>query len=201
MAALQAALIAGQFQNQAYTIRIVQGVYPMNTTLFIEFSAPTTVEGGYTANCAARDIDPSNTVIEPGLGNGLWWRQHVGEPEAQINLDGLTLRNAKFVHLEAGEFDPDPLSGDEPGSVNLRRTRIAQIVTPAGTRPVRVSAFSTVRLENVLIDHIDAADTCAVLLDAEEGASVRVNHLTADLAAGEDEGFFQDLNTITTVKG
>jgi hypothetical protein len=185
VAQLQSALALGSLQQSAYTIRVVQGTYLLNSELSFEFSAPTSIEGGYSADCSTRVVDAGNTVIEPGAGNDIYWRQRFAEPEAQITVDGVTLRNARRVHLEAGAFDADPLSGHEPGSVNLRRTRITQIVSPAGVTPIWLEAFSTVRLENVLIDRIDAAEVCAVLLESQEEAAVRVNHMTADLASGD----------------
>jgi len=181
------ALTLGSIQAQPYTIKLVQGTYAMDASLVYEFSAPTTIEGGYTANCAARVADPAaNTVVDIGLGHTFDFRQLSGSPIAAINVDGLTFRNSNSgMFFRAG--GSGVFSNDE-GSVSLSRVRFTQIsVTSQAYDPVGVLAYDgSVNLENVLVDHVGTTATCAVHLESANGASVTVNHVTADLAGGDD---------------
>lgn len=184
--ALQAALLAGTFQNQAYTIRIVQGTYPMNAGMVYQFSAPTTIEGGYTANCADRVADASNTVINFGQMHALRLTQAAASPEAELNVDGVTFTDIlQAIELIAGEFVDS--STHHSGSVRLSRVRFTNIGSGGGIIPLTVEAHtSEILLENVLIDDVSATGLCAVVLTSDFHASVRLNHVTADLGSGSN---------------
>ncbi|MEO6688443.1 MAG: hypothetical protein ABIS07_05030, partial [Dokdonella sp.] len=53
-ALMQVAFTLGAFQSQPFTIKLVQGTYALSGDTAANFSAPTTLLGGYTANCASR---------------------------------------------------------------------------------------------------------------------------------------------------
>src|SRR5437764_11337176 len=63
---LQAAMVIGGGQGAPYTIKLVQGTYLLPATS-ANFSAPTTIEGGYTdANCTTRVVAAGNTILDFG---------------------------------------------------------------------------------------------------------------------------------------
>ena len=183
VAVLDSALSLGTIQNQAYTIKIVQGTYLMDADLIYTFSAPTTIEGGYTANCAARVVDAVNTVINIGQNHSFDFRQNSASPQAQINVDGLTLANSnRGLFFKAGAFGT--FSNDE-GSVTLSRVHFTQMTSDSDVLLVRAYNGS-VNLENVLFDHISTSATCVVSIDSIGRAPVTINHMTADFAGGND---------------
>lgn len=185
---LSAALNLGSAQTSPYTIMIVQGTYLMDDASAPNMSAPTTLLGGYTANCASRVVDPANTIIDIGAGNTLNLVNLEAAPEAQINVDGLTFQHGAAVHLTAGKFNP--WVPDSRGSVHVTRSRFTQLT--GGNSQVSVGAYDgDVVLENVLIDHVSASDAppnnCPVFVQSDGGGGrITINHVTADLAGGDD---------------
>jgi trimeric autotransporter adhesin len=184
VAQINSALALGSLQSQPYTIQIVQGSYPMNANMVYSFPVPVTIEGGYTANCAGRQVNAANTVINIGADHSLSLTQADASPEASINVDGLTFSNANTaIKFEAGAVLFNPVRYN-PGSVSLTRVRFTQINVGAGQVPLSVTAHSSaVLLDNVLIDHVAGTDTCAVDLRSDDHATISINHLSADLAA------------------
>ncbi len=182
---LKVALALGTFQTQPFTIQIVQGTYLMDASVETDFSAPTTIEGGYTTNCAARTVDSSNTIIDIGQAHYFELQQTVGSPTAQLNMDGLTLANSgQGIILASGGFYSIP-TADE-GSIQLTRMRITQIGA-GNTPPVSISAAKgAITLENILIDHVGTLLDCAVKVSAGDSGSVSINHMTAVLGNGSD---------------
>ena len=181
---LNTALALGQFQSSAFKIKLVQGTYALNSSNVIAFSAPTTIEGGYTANCASRTADPANTTINIGGGHYLDLRQLSASPVALLAIDGVTFSNGNNgLFLGAGAFGD--FSNDE-GNLILTRDRFTQL-SGGGIGPLVMQVFDgKVEIENVLFDHINSAGSCGVSLLSQGGASIRINHMTADLPAGDD---------------
>jgi hypothetical protein len=91
---LTVALTVGQLQTQPYTIKIVQGTYLLGTDFNLNLSAATTIEGGYTANCASRTVNSANTTLDM-QGHELALFQGRGAPFALIDFDGLTISNSR----------------------------------------------------------------------------------------------------------
>lgn len=181
-ATLTAALSQATLVNLPFTIKIVQGNYAMTSNLLYSFLAPITVEGGYTPSCASRVVDPGNTAIDIGAGHIFSWNQHAGSPRAEINIEGLAFRNSnQGVFFNSG-------TGSTAGSVKFRQVRFTQLELGQNQgSPLLVSAYSgSIFWENVLIDHIEAANSCSVEIYAFDHASVSISHLSADLAGGKD---------------
>jgi hypothetical protein len=89
---LQTALTTAQSNGEDDTIQIVQGTYNGNFTYAATEANSLTLEGGYTAGCASRVIDPANTVLDGGGVNHVLAlvRQ---EGAADFSVEGLTLQN------------------------------------------------------------------------------------------------------------
>ncbi|MEO5625413.1 MAG: choice-of-anchor Q domain-containing protein [Dokdonella sp.] len=179
VAALNATLIQASVINQPYTIKIVQGTYAMTSDLQFVFAAPFTMEGGYTQNCASRAVDPANTVLDIGYGHSFYWGQESGSPVAQINLEGVTFKDANLgVSLGSGYLN------QTDGGVNIKQVRFTNI---SGDPAVEVVAVSgPMVLENILIDNVGTSGACSVSLVAYQHASIYVNHMTADLIGNKD---------------
>jgi trimeric autotransporter adhesin len=171
VATLKSALSAAALNTQTpFLLKIVQGNYVMDADLITDFANPATIEGGYTAGCVARVVDPANTVIDIGIGHGVAWSQTVASPEAQLNVDGLT-----FSHTDSAPFfEAGSLGHNDDGSINISNTRFT------GVASVKLAARgNSIRLENVLLDHLNTS-FCSLDITAVNGATTTVNHMTAD---------------------
>ncbi len=180
---LDAALSIGEFQNTPYKIKIAQGTYLMDLDRSYEFSAPTTVEGGYSANCASRVVDAANTVLNIGQGNRFGWRPR-GSSGSEMNIEGVTFTNTnRGIFIWSGRVQ---FVSNEHGSVSVKQVRFTQISNDAGT-PIEIRATNdSINIENVLVDHVTSTMPCTILLDSSAGAQVSINHLTADLLNNSD---------------
>ena len=174
-------------------IKLQQGNYLMAATVNYDFPRPIYFEGGYSANCASRAVNPANTVIDIGIGHGFQLRQLAASPQALISVDGVT-----FSHTNNGLFIQAGQYGDfsnDAGSVIFSRARFTNISTGGATTPVWLIAFNNgITLDNVLIDHVSTTSACGFTLRGEGGVSMRLNHVTADLAGGDDFCFDDDID-------
>lgn len=126
VALLTSTMSISQFQSQPITIKLAQGNYQLTSDFVYQPSTPITIEGGYTANCATRVVNGSNTQIDIGLGHLFEIRQADASPAAQINIDGVVLKHANFgVRLIAGS--------DGEGSIHLSRVRFTNMTSTGYT--------------------------------------------------------------------
>ncbi len=63
---LQAALTAAQSNGEDDVIKVVQGTYSGGFTYTSSEGHGITLIGGYTAGCATREVDPTNTILDGG---------------------------------------------------------------------------------------------------------------------------------------
>ena len=193
-AQLQAAFVLGSIQSQPFTIKLVQGAYllPGQGSTVVQFSAPTALLGGYTANCAGRSVDSNNTLIDlGGSASMLYLQQEVATPRAGISLDGLTIADGAAMTLLAGRYDL--FSANEPGDVTVTRSHFYNLgLALAGTdqlAPVNFTATTgRVRLENVLLESLPTSNDrgCAVAVSLDGDAQASLNYVTADLSSAHD---------------
>ena len=183
---LMGALIQATAVDDSYAIRIVQGHYAMAADLDFNFIKSITVEGGYSQNCASRADDPANTVIDVGAGHEFVWSQFSGSPTAAIDIEGVTFSDAsKGMTFQSGAVQS--ISHAE-GAISFKQVRFTRIsAEDHASDPIEIGAVNAqMRLENVIVDHVSFDGTCAVSLRSVGGASVRINHLTADLQNTND---------------
>jgi trimeric autotransporter adhesin len=183
VAGLKAAFSASALNTQTpFLLKIVQGTYVMDADLIVDFANPATIEGGYTAGCATRVVNPANTVIDIGPGRFVKWSQIVASPQAQLNVDGLTFAHTdSVVDIEAGS-----LGHNDDGSVKISNSRFT------GVASLQIVARSNVmQLENVLLDHLNT-NNCSLRIVAVNGASTLVNHLTADFTGSNGNVCLED---------
>jgi hypothetical protein len=162
------ALAASEALFTPLTIKLVQGTYHVDGTAFGNLGNTFqgfSLLGGYTANCAARQIDPANTSVHAGT-NALF---------NAIVLGDVTIEGIGFTGPGAGLF----LYWDDyygvPDSVNLvlRRNSVSGGSNGSGIGIDWVvggsQTFNARLIENLVHDNTGAG-TCAVDLGAEEGA-------------------------------
>lgn len=181
---IEDALAASEAQTADYTIRIVQGAYFFGAGPALSYlpNHRLFIEGGYTANCAARSVDAANTSLYLG-GGTLDLLQPDASPIAQIGIDGLSIVNAANISLQAGDYG---LIQDSYGRVDITRSRISNIHPgPVGYVPVALKAVdSVVSLQNVEFDRLQpVGGTCSIAITLEGTAQAALNFVTADFAA------------------
>ena len=100
---LRNALSLAATNAQEDTIKIVQGTYEGSFVYTSAEAYAVTVQGGYTAGCAGRVVNPLNTVIDAnGVGAVLVLR---GTGMTSFNVDGLLLRDGKAGNGYGGGLD------------------------------------------------------------------------------------------------
>jgi hypothetical protein len=161
------------------TIRIVQGTYIATTDWTYLAAAPLSLEGGYSAGCATRLVNPANTIIS-APGHYVDIQQLGATPQATIAIDGITFSNAVGVQLVAGAFG----SAGSDGSLYVSRSRFTQLSN--ADAPLGLLAQGGVlKLDNVQIDRIsvgnNALGNCAVRINGIQDATILINHVTADI--------------------
>ena len=112
---LQAALSAAQTNTAHDIIQVVQGTYNGNFTYSSGEGGNITLEGGYTAGCASREIDPDNTILYgngPGSGSVLYLDDDNG---GSISVQGFTIQNG---HTTGGGGGVYASSSSYPGGTN-----------------------------------------------------------------------------------
>jgi hypothetical protein len=89
---LIAALNEAKVNGADDVIKIQQGTYFGNFVYASTESFGLSIEGGYTALCAGRVVDPTNTVLDGGQ-NGVVLALSAPDVAADFEVDGLTLQN------------------------------------------------------------------------------------------------------------
>jgi hypothetical protein len=194
-AALQSALTFGAFQESDYTIKIVQGTYALDAA-YVPFSAPTTLLGGYTANCQARSVNAANTTIDFGGGTGEFTlNQSVASPVALIAVDGLTFKHGGRLAFSAGATGQ---YSDDAGDVHLSNVRITDFTNTDTSDapyliPVKIDSHSgETLLQNVQMDHLvqlNTTTTCGIRLQFDRDSQVTVMNTSIDLAGSKQVCF------------
>jgi hypothetical protein len=178
VATLEAALsFSTTFAAEPITIKIVQGTY-LASNWDYEFAPQTMIQGGYTAQCASRSVNPINTIINL-QGHKMRLAQHGGSSEALLDIEGVTFTNGGNIRLTAG-------LGSGDGSVKLSKVTLSHLAGGAESAINVVADSNTLSLQNVLIDHLSSSAGCIFYVSSVGGAQVVINHMTADLPIGSD---------------
>lgn len=117
--ALQDALTAAASNGADDEVRIVQGNYVGN---FIYASAEAnalSVLGGYTAECATRELDPENSILD-GNQTNMVLALSAPNVATELLVEGLTLRNGQ----RSGEGGGRIATVGDGGAVTVERNRI-----------------------------------------------------------------------------
>jgi parallel beta-helix repeat protein len=84
-------LTTASYNAEDDEIQIVQGTYTGNFIFVSAEKFNLTMEGGYTAGCASRYVDPTNTVIDANSVNNVFVL--IGNNIVNFFIDGLTIQN------------------------------------------------------------------------------------------------------------
>ncbi|MEP6510576.1 MAG: hypothetical protein ABJB02_03225, partial [Dokdonella sp.] len=172
-------------QGTARTINLVQGTYSLGN-LDATLSAPMTILGGFTANCAGRSVNAANTTIDMN-GNSLSLYQPSGSPVALIDIDGLTVKNVLSLTLVAGQYNT--IGSNDPGTVRVSRSRLSGMPGSGTSFDLGALGDSDITLEDVVLDHLPGLDPsrCAVYFSELNGAgTIHLQGVTANLAGITD---------------
>ncbi len=171
---LQAQLALLQALPQPRTIKLVRSVsaYVLGGMNNVDSAQTLSIEGGYSAGCASRIVDPANTLIDLA-GTGMAFATGTG-PGAGLLIDGITLRNGG-VQLKPRYYDP----GADLLITRTRFTNLSSFEIDGGQ--------GVVRIENSLIDHLAAQpnSSCAATVLATRNTHVVLTQDTIDLGAGD----------------
>ncbi|MEO7875160.1 MAG: hypothetical protein ABIR62_03520 [Dokdonella sp.] len=158
VSSLQTAINIAGFAQEPVTIRIATGTYAI-PGLSANFTAPTTLLGGYDAGCTARPamVRPMDTILDFS-GHGVIFSQGTGQPVSLFAIDGVSLLNTLSLGIGVGDW------GDE-GDIRLSHTRITGV--PSSPTSIKFSAWGggVIRLDNVLMDTLPGgmpAGDCSV---------------------------------------
>ena len=156
------------------TIKLVQGTYELGGTVWDDGSDPgitahgTKVLGGYTANCAGRDIARGNTVLTDTSGH----------PDifihGNLTLEGLTWHTWVFINannIGDPDFPPPPGTIDLPPNTEVLVRRNTFVGASVGLDWGQSSDIGgTFRVvDSLFIDQ--GSDSCSIEIDAIAGGA------------------------------
>ena len=99
-AELAAALLTAESNGADDVIQVVQGTYTGSFVYSSSERLRLTMQGGYTAGCAARVVDPPNTILDGAhAGTALALASSVA---TDFVVDGLTLQNGSATYGNGG---------------------------------------------------------------------------------------------------
>jgi predicted outer membrane repeat protein len=108
---LQSALDYAKVNAAPVLIRVAQGTYTGNSTIYSANGYSLTLRGGYDpgTGCASRVLDPSLTILDGGgTGNVLRLTKDdsgTGNPVGSITVDGFTIQNGMGSTNDGGGLD------------------------------------------------------------------------------------------------
>lgn len=135
---IQEALDAAKDNEIDDTVKVVQGTYNGNYQYYSAKGHNITIEGGYTPECAIRELDPENTVLDGGNSDRVLVVDDADGGD--IVLDGFSVRNGNAA-LMGGGILAKSASTTVAGSVTLINNLISGNST--GNNGGGIYAFSS----------------------------------------------------------
>ena len=120
---LQDALATAANNDEPDLIKIVQGTYNGNFNYNSSKGFGITLQGGYTAGCSARSVDPGNTVLDGlAIDRVLFVIDHAG---GTISIEGLKIQHGSTDYTGAGMWIES--SGTTAGGdITLKKNWVTQ---------------------------------------------------------------------------
>ncbi|WP_313913918.1 right-handed parallel beta-helix repeat-containing protein [Tahibacter sp.] len=176
-ATLDTAFSVAGISPDATTIRMATGTYQLGGR-FANLARPTTLLGGYNADCSVRKpiVSAAETVIDLS-GAGLTLQQNTTSDNL-VAIDGLSIVNVNPLKIYTGTFG-------RQGAIQLSHTHIRGIPPSAGPGDLVAYGGGSITLDNVLIDQMASGmqiGTCAQGFNLVEGGALLVNNSTIDIA-------------------
>ena len=116
---LQDALTIAANNGEDDTIQIEQGIYIGNFRYTPTEAYNLIIEGGYTPGCGLREVNPANTVLDANGYRTAFILETSGGVEANLVIDGLTLRHGGYECMVGGIRVHMPGGGDVTISNNI----------------------------------------------------------------------------------
>jgi YD repeat-containing protein len=190
---LQGALDTAALNGKNDVIRLVQGTYPASGSAFSRFRYDSdepyslVLLGGYTSGCAARNLDPANTVLDgEGLGRTVDFVNRTALPFAELVIEGATVRNAAI----AGAPSLETLGG-----TILVRDSIVENNDQGGLRVT--TSHGSVSLERNRVRNNSAYTGAGLFVTNLSGETVLANNIVVrNVATGYGAGAY-----LTTLDG
>lgn len=150
-AALASALLTAESNGADDVIQVVQGTYQGSFLYSSTERFSVTMRGGYTAGCAARVVDPPNTVLDAMRGGTVLVL--ASSANADFVLDGLTLQNGSRPGDGGGLF-----LSTNGGNVTLSNNVVSQNTANGNGGGLFLSMTGgTLRLSNTRLSQNTAA--------------------------------------------
>lgn len=140
---LQAALTTAASNGEDDQIQIVQGTYVGNFVYASTQANDLAVQGGWTAGCTSREIDPTNTVLD-GNQTGTVLVLSAPDVTADLLLHGVTLRNG----LQSGSGGGLRVQAGRPSMVTVASNIVQDNHASYNGGGVFVSGYSGVAITN-----------------------------------------------------
>ena len=184
---LQGALTTATSNLQDDTIHIVQGTYVGN---FVYVPDPglepfnLTIEGGYTAGCASRTVDPGNTVLDGNQeGRVLVF---LCDYPVIFEVDGLTIQNGYNIQYGGGLY---AYMAHKQGTVTLRNNTISNNTADSNGGGVYIYNAGRVTLTNSTISNNTAdSNGGGVYINRVFAAATLTNNMISNNTAGSEGG-------------
>lgn len=176
-ATLESALTIATIAPDATTIRFAAGTYQL-TGRVVNFSARTTLLGGFNADCSARktSIDANQTVID--MAGWALALTHINSSDNLVAIDGMSIINFADLQIYSGNWG-------EQGTIQISHAHLKSLATSQKDSGLYVHGGGSITLDNVLIDGMASAmpaESCAFNLTVTEGGNIAVNNSTIDIA-------------------
>jgi parallel beta-helix repeat protein len=174
------------------TVQIVQGTYVGNFIYASTEAFGVTIEGGYTAYCASREVDPADTVLDgDAAGNVLVLS--CPDQAVEFVVDGVTLQNGNASNKGGGLF-----AKTDDGEVTLTNNTITENSADS-TGGVYVDASSTVTLtNNTIAGNSSEQFGGGVYVDVSNTVTLTNNTITGNSADDSGGGVYvSDSTTVT----
>ncbi|MEN8218470.1 MAG: right-handed parallel beta-helix repeat-containing protein [Pseudomonadota bacterium] len=99
---LQIAMTTAASNGEDDDVQIVQGTYMGNFVFTSAEEFDLTIEGGYTAGCTSRVIEPANTIIDANSTDSVFVL--IGNTAVDFVIDGLTVQNGNTTSNGGGLY-------------------------------------------------------------------------------------------------
>ena len=210
-AGLQAALTTAAGNGQDDTIRIVQGTY-VGSFIYSSLTEAydLAIEGGYTAGCASRVVDPANTVLDGNnAGNVLILST---SQLVDFSVEGLTIRNGAtagdgggiYIYLTRGNIslNKNIITNNSAASNGGGLSILPSTVGRPGIKDVILTG-------NIITNNSAASNGGGLYFDyIDEGTTLINNNVITDNSADNRGGgiyirgwFFKKINLTNNIVG
>jgi parallel beta-helix repeat protein len=190
-AELTSALTTVESNGADDVIQIVQGTYQGNFVYASNEAQHLTIEGGYTASCASRNVDPSNTVLDGEATATVL--DLSSNPAADFVIDGLTLQNGSTNSDGGGLFVS--VNGDLTLTNSTIRNNSAYDYYSDGGGVYVVASTATLT-NNTIHDNTANDDGGGIYVDAST-LTLTNNTIRSNSANDHGGGMYVDAPTVT----